>query len=118
MKPFFLFIVLLFSITAFSQQQAQPISIDSVQQYLGKYVTIVAKVSGVKETEKISYINLDGAFPNQKLTLVVFTGDRKKFTTSLKRLDGEQVRVTGNITMYKGKPQIKLESEDQIIIVK
>jgi len=108
----------LFATTAFSQQPPQPISIDSIQNYLGKYVVIVGKVSGVKEMDKISYINLDGAFPNQKLTLVVFVGDRKKFKIDLKNFEGEQVKVTGNITLFKGKPQIKLESEDQIMIVK
>lgn len=118
MKSLLLAAVLLLTSNAFCQQQPQQISTDSVQNYLGKYVTIVAKVTGVKETEKITYINLDGAYPNQKLTVVVFVGDRKKIKNDLKNYDGEQVKVTGNITMYKGKPQIKLESEDQIAIVK
>lgn len=118
MKTLLFAIVFLFSSVAFSQQHPKNISIDSVQSNLGSYVAITAKVSGVKEMDKLTYINLDGAYPNQKLTLVVFVGDRKKFKYDLKTLEGEQIKVTGNITMYKGKPQIKIESTEQIEVVK
>jgi hypothetical protein len=113
MKTLLLVIAVLFSTAGFSQQ-AQIISIDSVQQNVGKEVTLVATVYGVKETEKVTYINLGAAYPKQKLTIVVLGADKNNFKKPFAEYDGKKLKVTGTITVFKDRYEIKLHNEDAI----
>ena len=112
MKTFLLAVVTLFSLQSLGQKE---ISIDSVKAHLGEYISVCGKVYGVKELDKIAFINLGAAYPNAPLTLVVFAGDKKKFKKALAAYDGKDICVKGNITLYQGKTyQLRLETEEQI----
>ena len=70
-------------------------------------------VAEVNKTEKIVRINLEARFPKQELTLVIFSSNFSKFE-DVEKLEGKTVRVTGKVTEYQKRPQIVLDSKDQL----
>lgn len=69
--------------------------------------TYTGTVSGVKHFARGGIaVNLDGAYPNQKMTLYV----PENATAKVGALPspGVTVTATGTITQYKGKPEIKI----------
>ena len=79
--------------------------------------TVCDKVSGGRyiDGSGITFINLGGAYPNQKLTIMIKAEDRVKFkvapeTAFLDKL----ICVTGKQIMYKGKPEIMVTDPEQI----
>ena len=100
-------------IASISFSQAK-ISVDSSAGYIGKLVTVCAKVNGVKELEKINFFNLGKAFPNAPLTLVINAKDKANFK-ALGAYDGKNICVTGTITEFKGKPQIVVTKAEEIV---
>lgn len=60
-------------------------------------------------------LNLGGAYPDQKLTVVIKAEDRSKFKDAPDiYYDGKKVCVTGHVEMYKGKPEIVVTDPSQI----
>ena len=80
---------------------------------VGETITVEAKVAEVNKTEKIVRINLEARFPKQELTLVIFSSNFSKFE-DVEKLEGKTVRVTGKVTEYQKRPQIVLDSKDQL----
>ena len=56
-------------------------------------------------------VDLDGRYPNEKMTLYVPPGDE----ASIGKLPpiGSTVTATGTVTQYHGRPEIKIESASQ-----
>jgi hypothetical protein len=60
-------------------------------------------------------LNLGGAYPNQKITVVIKAEDRGKFKDAPDTYyDGKKVCVTGHVEMYKGKPEIVVTDASQL----
>jgi hypothetical protein len=55
-------------------------------------------------------VDMDGAYPNQKMVLYVPAGETK---VTKMPVVGDKVTATGEITQYKGRPEIKIHSDDQ-----
>ena len=73
--------------------------------------TYTGVVSGVKQFHSGgTAVDMDGAYPNQKMVLYV-PADATKITKM--PAVGDKVTATGEITDYKGKPEIKIHSDDQ-----
>jgi len=62
------------------------------------------------------YLNLDGKFPENIFTGVIFKKNAELFT-NLKELEGKRIEIFGKVEEYKGKPQIVLKEPGQIKIV-
>jgi hypothetical protein len=58
-------LMLLNSIASFSESK---ISVDCDAAYIGKSVTVCTNVYGVKELDKVNFLNLGKSFPNSPLT--------------------------------------------------
>ena len=61
-----------------------------------------------------TFLNLDGNYPHQRFTLVIWGNDRYKFNAPERRLKGQKVCATGTIGSYRGIPQIVLRSPSQL----
>jgi len=83
---------------------------------IGKNATLVGKVSGVKQTDTVTHINFDKPFPNQTFTAVLFAKNSGSFT-NLDKLIGKTVEISGKVEDYKGKPQIVLQTKNQLTVV-
>ena len=94
MKPLFLSVVVLVSFSSVA---------------LGDTYTGV--VSDVKQFHSGgTAVDLDGAYPNQKMVLYVAANQTR--VTKMPAI-GDKVTATGEITKYKGRPEIKIHSDDQ-----
>lgn len=56
-------------------------------------------------------VDMDGTYPDQKMTLYVSPGDAAA-VGALPEV-GTKVSATGEVTDYKGRPEIKIHSKDQ-----
>jgi len=66
--------------------------------------------------KKIIFLDIDGKYPNQQFTGVIFEENFSKFPNP-QIYESKTVRIKGTIDDYKGRPQIILTSQDQISIV-
>jgi len=97
------------------------ISSAEAKHHIGDSVTICGKVTGGKYLENANngptLLDVDGTYPNQQLTIVIFKADRPHFSYAPEsKLVDQQVCVTGRIQEYKGKPQIVVRQESQVKI--
>lgn len=83
-------------------------------EYVGTYSTVEGVVSQVSRSRSgTTFVNFGGRFPNHVFYAVVFKKHAHKFP-NLDELVGESVGISGNVELYKGKPQIILFSPSQI----
>jgi hypothetical protein len=106
-------VILVASITLKAQKT---ISIDSITSNLGKEVRVCADYYGMKETDKVTLINIGAAYPKSPLTIVIYAKDKDKFKDLLGtfRTDRTALCVTGTISDFKGKMQIAVENLYQL----
>lgn len=82
----------------------------------GQYVEEKLTIHQVNETDKRVILNIGGAFPDQKLALIIWDDDQGNFSTlePFRQLEGQEVICKGKITAYKGQPQIILQKAHQL----
>jgi hypothetical protein len=81
--------------------------------------TVCDKVYSTKviEGSEMTLLNLGGAYPDQKLTIMIRGKDRNKFSVAPDiAFQGKQICVTGNVIDYKGKPEIIVTEPSQIVV--
>ena len=109
----------LISSAAFSQKE---IKLEEVDKHVGDSVTLTGKVYGGRFFPNgegaPTLLNLGAAYPNQLLTVVIRGTARKEFSGAPERdLVDQEVRVSGKVDLYKGKPQMVLYSAAQLAVV-
>jgi len=86
--------------------------------HIGENATVCGTVYGGYYGKKLrgqpTFINLDGSYPNQAFTIVIWGSDRYKFSIPEVRYTNKKICVDGIIDSYKGKPQIVVKSKSQI----
>lgn len=85
--------------------------------YQGKDVTVKGYVADVYQSEKVAYLNFVEKFPKNPFTAVIFANKFGVFK-NIDQYKKQNVEVTGRVSLYKGKPQIILDSESQIRMVR
>ncbi len=72
------------------------------------------RVSGVRVSGKGTvFVNFGPAYPSQDFTAVIFTSSAAQFGNVM-RYQGKTLAVTGEITMWKGKPEAILRTPAQL----
>jgi DNA/RNA endonuclease YhcR with UshA esterase domain len=85
-------------------------------QHIGQNVTVEGIVTAVSTSRKgNTFINFGGAYPNQTFTGWIPAGTPLASDESLHALQGKDVKITGKIDIYHGKPEIKILTKDQIV---
>lgn len=110
----------LFSSFSFCQNT---ISIDSLASHIGEKVTVCNKVYGTKFLDQANkqptFLNVGASYPDNPLTVVIFGDDRKNFKEAPEVMyAGKEICVTGEVKEFKGKPEIIIDNQDEIIIQK
>ena len=93
------------------------ISTNEVNNYIKKTVTVEGYVADVVMRPKVNYLNFDNKFPKHTFTVVIFPKDAENFE-DLNVFKNKNIQVKGKIELYRGKPQIIVNSTEQIKIVK
>ena len=113
MKHLKLFVLVLFFLPAILSAQ-KTINSDSVKSYIGQEVIVVGAITQVSITKSGTvFFNIDGKYPNNKMTAVIFKKDIEKFG-DLKYWEGKSVGIKGKIEEYKGNPEIILKNQGQL----
>jgi DNA/RNA endonuclease YhcR with UshA esterase domain len=99
-----------------AQSNVVKIATEDAEKYIGKRVMVCSKAYGVKELPNINFINLGAHFPDNPLTIVVFSGDKANFKDGVAIYDNKTVCITGTIKEYKGKPEIIITKPQDISI--
>lgn len=92
----------------------QNINAKSASQYVGEYKTVCDSVAQVKSFSKGTYLNFGSAYPNQDLTIVIWSSDENNFSDII-NFEGRKLCIYGQIGSYKGIPQIQLKNTSQIL---
>ena len=86
--------------------------------HIGESATVCGVVSGGHYARsskgKPTFINLDGVYPNQTFTVVIWGDDRYKFSSPERRYNDKKICVSGMIDSYRGVPQIVVSEKSQI----
>ncbi|MDB4921815.1 S1/P1 nuclease [Mucilaginibacter sp.] len=66
---------------------------------------------------QMTLLSLGGAYPNQKITIMIKGSDRSKFTVAPEEaFKDKKICVTGIVVAYKGKPEIMVTDPKQITV--
>ncbi|HMC98755.1 MAG TPA: hypothetical protein VKH37_01335 [Ferruginibacter sp.] len=103
---------------AFAQQE---IKIEDVAKHENDSVTVCTKIFGGRYFESSNrsptLLNAGAKYPDAPLTVVIFGESRSAFKNKPEEYYVDKnVCVTGKIIMYKGKPEIILTDEKQIVV--
>jgi hypothetical protein len=111
-------IILLTFISLFSTAQKN-IDIEDASNYVNDSVIVCSKIYGGKFLEILkgspTFLDVGAEYPNALLTLVIWGDVRKKFHQAPELLFNKDVCIYGVIEMYKGKPEIVIKNENQIL---
>ena len=84
-------------------------------QHVEQHITvegIVVKIFTSKSGN--TFLNFGAAYPDQTFTGWIPSGTVLTSDPFLQSLQGKKVKITGRIELYRGKPEIKVLSKDQI----
>ena len=83
-------------------------------KHVGETATITGRVDGVQHWGKGNiFLNMGGKYPNQAFTAFIPSASAAQFSNP-QQYEGRTVAVSGKITLYKGKPEIIVNSPSQI----
>jgi hypothetical protein len=94
---------------------------ETIKAHIGDSVKYCGKVVSARLMDRMlnapAFLNIDGAYPHQVFTVVVWKGDRVNFSEKPEKfyLD-KNVCIYGKVEKYKEQLQIAIHSEAQIII--
>jgi hypothetical protein len=92
------------------------ISAFTATNYYDKEVIVTGKVAQVTIRPAVTFLNLDKPFPNSPFTVVIFHS-HSSFYGDANALKGKSIEIRGKIKNYHDKPEIALDSTNQLIVV-
>jgi DNA/RNA endonuclease YhcR with UshA esterase domain len=72
-------------------------------------------VDGVHQSKGNIFLNMGGTYPNQSFTAFISSSSAAQFSNP-QQYEGRTVSVSGEISLYKGKPEIKVHLPSQISV--
>jgi DNA/RNA endonuclease YhcR with UshA esterase domain len=85
-------------------------------KHVGETATVTDKVDGVHQSGKGNiFLNMGGKYPNQAFTAFIPSASAAQFPNP-QQYEGRTVAVSGKIALYKGKPEIIVNSPSQITL--
>jgi DNA/RNA endonuclease YhcR with UshA esterase domain len=86
-------------------------------KHIGEAVTVEGQVVSTYRSGKGSiFLNFGAAYPNQVFTGWIPAGSSAQNSPVLQDIERKTVQITGRIELYKGKPEIRIDSEEQLRI--
>lgn len=110
------FILLLAGSLLFAQKQ---VLLEEIADHIGKKVKVCDKIYGtyIIPSNGLTLLNVGQPYPDNPLTLAIFKKDLKNFSyVPAEFLLDKSICVTGKLVLFKGKPEIILNTEKDIEI--
>jgi DNA/RNA endonuclease YhcR with UshA esterase domain len=87
-------------------------------QHVGEMRTVCGYVASSRylstSRSRPTFLNLGRPYPNEDFTVVIWPEDRAKFGEPETKYFHKNICVTGEITLYRGSPEIIARSSPQI----
>jgi DNA/RNA endonuclease YhcR with UshA esterase domain len=109
-------LLILFAVICAASITAQTSNYTAIEaaKHVGETATVTDKVDGVHQSGKGNiFLNMGGKYPNQAFTAFIPSGSAAQFPNP-QQYEGRTVSVSGKINLYKGKPEIIVNSPSQI----
>lgn len=95
------------------------INLDEVNKHIGDSIKVCGQVYdtyyAARTEDTPTFLNVGAKYPNQLLTVVIWSDVRKEFEKAPEVLfKDKEICIIGRLELYKGKPQIVLRSVKQI----
>lgn len=119
MKLFLTAVCMLLGAGVFAQVEIK--SASDLKDHVGDSIKYCGTVASAKMMDRSlnapTLINLDNAYPNQTMTVIVWAYDRKNFTEKPEKFYlNKKVCVYGKLELFKGQLQVTIHSEEQIVV--
>jgi hypothetical protein len=88
---------------------------DQAAAHIGETATVEGKVSVTRTPAGETYLDIEGHEPGAPFSAYVSRWNRGRFQ-DVDTLDGHTVRITGQISTFRGKPEIFLTDPSQVVI--
>ena len=101
----------------YTSAHAAVITLSDAPNHVGQTETVCGTVASTycapRSHGQPTFLNLGHAYPNEDFTAVIWGESRAQFGTP-EDLQGHRICVTGPIKLYRGKPEVILESPSQL----
>ncbi len=87
---------------------------DATNHY-DEVMIVTGKVAQVTIRPTVTFLNLDKPFPNSPFSVVIFHG-HSSFYGDANALKGKSIEIRGKIKSYHDKPEIALDSTNQLTV--
>ena len=116
-----LLVALLSCLVSAAYSQTDTLTTDKVASYIDKQVLVKGVVAGARRFETgerapLLLINLDEAYPNTPLTVVLYKEVLEKAKINETELTGKKVVASGKISVFKGRNQLVIEKLEDLKI--
>lgn len=94
----------------------------NAQDFVGQTITVCGYVAQISTIESINgqptYINLGGKYPNHSFNAVIWKKNILSWEgASLQDYHNQLLAITGEVVLYRGKPQIVVYTPKQIEVM-
>ena len=114
MKTGKLFAALAVSLLTSALADTTEYSATEAAKHIGETATVTGKVERANQAKGGNiFLNMGGAHPNETFTIFIPADAAAKFA-DFKKYEGATVSVTGKISAHGDKPEITINSPDQI----
>ncbi len=95
-----------------------PVQISAAEskEHIGAQAVVKGKIAEVNVGERIVRLNFEQPYPKNPFTAVIFPANTNKFP-EVEKLKGKTVEVSGEIAVYRERPQIVLTSTNQVRVI-
>lgn len=97
--------------------QTTTVPANDAAQHVGQRVTIEGVVAKIFTSRNgNTFLDFGAAYPNELFTGWIPQNSALSADPALWSLRGRRVKVTGIVELYRGKPEIKIVSTDQLVL--
>ena len=86
-------------------------------RHIGQAVTVEGTITKVfKSRNGNTFLNFGGDYPNVTFVVWIPQDAPEAADPTLANLEGKKVKIVGTIQLYRGKPEIKVSTKEQIVV--
>jgi len=86
-------------------------------KHVGQDVTIEGTVSKVFTSKNgNTFLDFGGSYPDATFVVWIPEDAPEASDPGLSSLQGKKVKISGTVQLYRGKPEIKVSTKDQIVV--
>src|ERR1700726_2990756 len=118
MRPYFVFLSLLLWLIPVRADEQRVIKDSEAIRHVGRYVEVCGLVVSVTTSPfGTAFINFGREYPNQTFAGFI-PADSGITADQITKLQGKNVGIVGTIELHRGKPEIKIMSMYQMVVIK